>query len=1180
MNKFFTIIVVLLTLIGATQVSAQVFRKVKPIICPADPVSYDTYVAPPELFLKKKSSNAREEQAGGSVDIIVTYNGFTAEAQSAFQYAVDIWESLIDSPVPIYVNANFSDLGSGVLGSAGPTSIVRSFDGAPVANIFYPLPLAEKLAGKTLNNDGEADLNANFSSTFGFYFGTDGNPPAGQHDFVTIVLHELGHGLGFTGIASYDDDTDEGSWDVGTTGSPSIYTKYVEQGDGSLITDLPTSGTDVGSAFTSDDLFFNALLSVTELGERPRLYAPSTWNSGSSYSHLDEATYPAGNENSLMSPQVGSGEAIHDLGITLDMFADMGWVHTYLTHVNSNKLTNNMITPFTVELEVTSDTSINTLLPVVTYTYSDFTNSVDVALVDSGDGITFSADIPNPGMAGTIKYYFSGVQDGLGRDYSSPGSAPANFHQINIINSVNRTVPYLITDGGSFEVNQSDFQAISLSSSEVNWELGTPTNRLDQTVSGTNVWKTKLDQDVARPTLITASALVSPYFDLSDDTKNHTLSFNYSMENAFTDANGLFETGPYGFHVQYSIDGGQNWELLGEKEDAGGINWYNVEESSPNVFPAESNAGWIKQTITVSGTDTTFVAEDVSFNVSHLTGNSEVGFRIVFYVSPGFIESGYNADGVLIDDFELIKSNPTAEFKSISSEILFSGGEVQFEYLSTGASTYLWDFGDGTTSGLENPSHIYPDGGLYDVTLSITSLDGPASLTKLGFVRVVSQKSVPYLLADGGDLESSNGDFLISNISGTGFELGSSTISGKAGTASGANAFVTGINDAEYLNRSEAYIYMPQFDFSILGNYELSFKANYQFEEGWDGFNIEYSLDNGATWLQLNPVAEEGWYDQIAVNNSDGFWSETPIFTGSTSNAYETKTTDVTFLTGEGYVAFRLKFLSDAAAIDVGMAVDDFEMEGPEAGPAVVDFTFEGGGCSGDEVVFTNTSTGTIEALDWDFGPGATPATAVGLGPHTVVFESTSLVTNTIKLTATSSVSGTVLTENTLTTSPEIVLDPFAITVVSGETILVAPEGDGYQWLIDGNPIDGATSQNLTVTEFKRDYSVMVLHEGCFSVSGEQTVVAGIDDNFKQFGIRVFPNPAKSSVNITIDHQTWDHLTIQMYDYSGKKIFNHTIGKGVGSFQTQIDLSGQKAGLYHIELVIDGNRLTKKILIE
>jgi gliding motility-associated-like protein len=38
--------------------------------------------------------------------------------------------------------------------------------------------------------------------------------------------------------------------------------------------------------------------------------------------------------------------------------------------------------------------------------------------------------------------------------------------------------------------------------------------------------------------------------------------------------------------------------------------------------------------------------------------------------------------------------------------------------------SYLWDFGDGSTETVENPSHIYPDAGIYDVTLTVTNSTG------------------------------------------------------------------------------------------------------------------------------------------------------------------------------------------------------------------------------------------------------------------------------------------------------------------------------------------------------------------------------------------------------------------------------------------------------------------------
>src|SRR3546814_10660728 len=44
---------------------------------------------------------------------------------------------------------------------------------------------------------GFIDINSQFSSDFDFYYGLDGDTPAGQISFLDVVMHEVGHGLGF-----------------------------------------------------------------------------------------------------------------------------------------------------------------------------------------------------------------------------------------------------------------------------------------------------------------------------------------------------------------------------------------------------------------------------------------------------------------------------------------------------------------------------------------------------------------------------------------------------------------------------------------------------------------------------------------------------------------------------------------------------------------------------------------------------------------------------------------------------------------------------------------------------------------------------------------------------------------------------------------------------------------------
>ncbi|MFN8532519.1 MAG: hypothetical protein U0556_03130 [Dehalococcoidia bacterium] len=253
----------------------------------------------------------------------VTYTGFTPEARAAFQYAVDIWASQLNSAVPIAVDAQFTPLQQGVLGSARAFDYWANFTNAPRTQTFYPVALANKLSG---TDRAGSDIVTRFNSNYpDWYFGTDGRPGSEQFDFVSVVLHELAHGLGFAGSAFED----SGAFYYGLTNDwPIIYDRYVRNAAGNPILSFPSGSAALGSQLTGGNLFFNAPATNAANGGAPaRLYAPSPWRQGSSYSHLDETTFGRGTVNSLMTPFIGRGEAIHNPGaVTLAMLGDMGWV--------------------------------------------------------------------------------------------------------------------------------------------------------------------------------------------------------------------------------------------------------------------------------------------------------------------------------------------------------------------------------------------------------------------------------------------------------------------------------------------------------------------------------------------------------------------------------------------------------------------------------------------------------------------------------------------------------------------------------------------------------------------------------------------------------------------------------------------------------------------------------------
>ena len=269
---------------------------------------------------------------------IVTYTGFTDEARAAFQYAVDIWNSLIRSPVPIWIDAAFTDFGGYedgeiILGGAQPVDWKPS----RALNLWFVDALADQQAGRDLA-DGEPDIITEFNrhEDVNWYFGTDGNTPAGKMDFVSTVIHEIAHGLGFFSAAreenistwTFSPSDNQGKLRSGKPDAlPHIYDFFVVNGSGTAIIEFRDPSAHLLEQFTSNNLFWSGAKGVAANGGgRPQLHAPSTWDTGSAYAHLDETIFPAGDINSLMTPRLNKQEAIHDPGpIALGMLEDMGW---------------------------------------------------------------------------------------------------------------------------------------------------------------------------------------------------------------------------------------------------------------------------------------------------------------------------------------------------------------------------------------------------------------------------------------------------------------------------------------------------------------------------------------------------------------------------------------------------------------------------------------------------------------------------------------------------------------------------------------------------------------------------------------------------------------------------------------------------------------------------------------
>lgn len=380
-------------------------------ICYSSAKDHFLKVPPPEAFIRwKNNPNARTNAA----TIQVTYIGFSEEAKQAFQYAVDIWESMISSPVTIQIEAHWTGLGNGVLGSASPYTLYRNFNGAQKLGVWYPIVLAEKLAGENLNGT-DPDIYASFNSNYSnWHYNPSATPASGKYDLVTVVLHEIGHGLGFYDDFNYEDgeQNDQAYYNGWGSGHPFIYDVPMENGAGINLIETSTSpSVELAGKIINDNLYYSLSPIL-----KARLYAPATFSSGSSIAHLNEASYSG--SNALMTPFVAAVEQIHNPGISLDILKHMGW-ETIRIHHTPRTDSENTSGPYTITARIDADNGYAPASVVLHWT-TNGTTYTDVPMTATGQANEFSGDIPGTGNASSYGYYIS-VENTSGTEYVKPG---------------------------------------------------------------------------------------------------------------------------------------------------------------------------------------------------------------------------------------------------------------------------------------------------------------------------------------------------------------------------------------------------------------------------------------------------------------------------------------------------------------------------------------------------------------------------------------------------------------------------------------------------------------------------------------------------------------------------------------------------------------------------------------
>jgi hypothetical protein len=268
------------------------------------------------------------------------------QRQILFQAAADVWGAQLGSAQTIKVAAEFVNLtcspSSGVLGAAGPTNFLSIGSGANER--FFSIAEAEALLG-TNENGAEAEIDAQFNAQLDnqspsclggnrWYYGLSGPAPAGTIALFPTVLHELAHGLGFLTLLC----TNSGGCTGPTTpqggyffGIPDAWSDFMLDRTFNNTWINLSNAQRVASFTNNGNLVWNgtnvtAAIPVVGLnaggqnGGRVRMYAPLSFEPGSSLSHFDEPAVP----NLLMEP-IADADVFSQTDFTVPLFRDIGW---------------------------------------------------------------------------------------------------------------------------------------------------------------------------------------------------------------------------------------------------------------------------------------------------------------------------------------------------------------------------------------------------------------------------------------------------------------------------------------------------------------------------------------------------------------------------------------------------------------------------------------------------------------------------------------------------------------------------------------------------------------------------------------------------------------------------------------------------------------------------------------
>ncbi|MFH1319861.1 MAG: PKD domain-containing protein [Bacteroidota bacterium] len=251
---------------------------------------------------------------------------------------------------------------------------------------------------------------------------------------------------------------------------------------------------------------------------------------------------------------------------------------------------------------------------------------------------------------------------------------------------------------------------------------------------------------------------------------------------------------------------------------------------------------------------------------------------------------------------------------------------------------------------------------------------------------------------------------------------------------------------------------------------------------------------------------------------------------------------------------------------------------------------------TGDTVNFTDLSVNDPTSWSWTFD-GGTPSSSTVQNPTNIVYADTGCYNVTLVATnvfGSDSIAKTCyINVDTTGSAPAVNFSANIYSIVAGGSVnftdISTNNPTSWAWTFTGGNPSSSTVQDPTNITYSAAgfYDVKLVATNAFGSDSltETNYIevssVGIDEfQVSSLKFKVYPNPNKGIFNLEIYLEEKEDVKIDIFDMRGQLIYSEQTGRISGIFNKEIDLSGYRGGIYHLQVITKKGVINKKIVRE